>query len=194
MLARPPAERRISRQHVAPGFIPCDGTGGPRWTGGARGPRCLNVGSRFDHATSAAARLTCVPEEIPTPGCSNLGHPPEAKGYELIVGAFGGGKAYNLYTFSQNFPPDSIRLFFTGDGALRTDLTRFEELGALKLLQPTASSNVGPYRATTREIRFANATNSMVRRPVALRVESFPSVQRTGPRRPENKRSYEVRT
>ena len=133
-------------------------------------------------------------EQIPTPGCSNLGHPPEAKGYELIVGAFAGRRGDNLYTVSRNFQPDSICLFFAGDGTFWTDLTRFEELGALKLLQPTASSNVGPYRATTREIRFANATNSMVRRPVALRVESFPSVQRTGPRRPENKRSYEVRT
>ena len=67
----------------------------------------------------------------------------EAKGYELMVGAFGGGKAYNLYTFSQNFKPDSIRLFFAGEGTFWTDLTRFEELGAAKLLQPTAKSKSG---------------------------------------------------
>ena len=67
----------------------------------------------------------------------------DAKGYELMVGAFGGGKAYNLYTFSQNFKPDSIRLFFAGEGTFWTDLTRFEELGAAKLLQPTAKSKSG---------------------------------------------------
>jgi len=60
----------------------------------------------------------------------------EAKGYQLLVGALGSGQAYNLYTFAENFKPESIRLFFAGDGTFWTDLTRFEELGAAKLLQP----------------------------------------------------------
>jgi regulator of protease activity HflC (stomatin/prohibitin superfamily) len=59
----------------------------------------------------------------------------EAKGYELLVNAFGSGQAYNLYTFAENFKPESIRLFFAGDGTFWTDLTRFEELGAAKVLQ-----------------------------------------------------------
>ena len=40
----------------------------------------------------------------------------EAEGYEMLVNAFGGGEAYNLYTFAENFKPDSIRLFFAGEG------------------------------------------------------------------------------
>ncbi len=58
----------------------------------------------------------------------------EAKGYEMLVNAFGSGEAYNLYTFAEHFQPESIRLFFAGDGTLWTDLSRFEELGAAKLL------------------------------------------------------------
>lgn len=60
----------------------------------------------------------------------------EAKGYQMLVSAFGSGQAYNLYTFAQNFQPDSIRLFFAGEGTFWTDLTRFEEVGAARLLQP----------------------------------------------------------
>lgn len=62
----------------------------------------------------------------------------EAQGYQLLVNAFGSGHAYNLYTFAENFEPESIRLFFAGDGTFWTDLSRFEELGAAKLLKPTA--------------------------------------------------------
>ncbi len=61
----------------------------------------------------------------------------EAKGYELLVGAFGSGEAYNLYTFAENFTPASVRLFFAGDGTFWTDLSRFEELGAAKVLEQT---------------------------------------------------------
>ncbi len=64
----------------------------------------------------------------------------EAKGYELLVNAFGGGQAYNLYTFAENFQPESIRLFFAGDGTFWTDLSRFEQVGAAKLLQPPPRS------------------------------------------------------
>jgi hypothetical protein len=60
----------------------------------------------------------------------------EAKGYEMLVNAFGGGQAYNLYTFAENFKPDSIQLFFAGDGTFWTDLSRFEEVGAARLLRP----------------------------------------------------------
>jgi hypothetical protein len=60
----------------------------------------------------------------------------EAEGYKMLVDAFGSPKAYNLYTFAENFKPESIRLFFAGEGTFWTDLTRFEEAGAAKLLQP----------------------------------------------------------
>jgi len=63
----------------------------------------------------------------------------EAQGYELLVGAFGSGHAYNMFTFAENFEPESIRLFFAGDGTFWTDLSRFEELGAAKLLKPPAA-------------------------------------------------------
>jgi len=59
----------------------------------------------------------------------------EAKGYEMLVDAFGSGHAYNLYTFAENFQPESIRLFFAGEGTFWTDLARFEQLGAAKLLE-----------------------------------------------------------
>ena len=60
----------------------------------------------------------------------------EADGYKLLVNALGGGRAYNLYTFAENFQPESIRLFFAGNGTFWTDLSRFEEVGAARLLQP----------------------------------------------------------
>lgn len=62
----------------------------------------------------------------------------EAQGYEMLVGAMGGGKAYNLYTFAENFEPESIRMFFAGDGTFWTDLSRFEQVGAAKLLEGAA--------------------------------------------------------
>ncbi|MBI4718639.1 MAG: hypothetical protein HY763_12590 [Planctomycetes bacterium] len=65
----------------------------------------------------------------------------DAKGYRLLVDALGGGQAYNLYTFAENFRPQSIRLFFAGDGTFWTDLKGFEELGAAKLLQPAADAS-----------------------------------------------------
>jgi regulator of protease activity HflC (stomatin/prohibitin superfamily) len=59
----------------------------------------------------------------------------EAEGYKLLVGAFGSPRAYNLYTFAKNFEPQSIQLFFAGEGTFWTDLSRFEEAGAARLLQ-----------------------------------------------------------
>ncbi len=65
----------------------------------------------------------------------------EAEGYEMLVNAIGGGHAFNLYTFAENFQPDSIRLFFAGEGTFWTDLSRFEEVGAAKVLQQTADGS-----------------------------------------------------
>jgi hypothetical protein len=59
----------------------------------------------------------------------------EAEGYKLLVEAFGSPQAYNLYTFAENFAPDSIKIFYAGEGTFWTDLSRFEELGAAKVLQ-----------------------------------------------------------
>ncbi len=59
----------------------------------------------------------------------------EAEGYKLLVGAFGSPRAYNLYTFADNFEPKSIRIFFAGDGTFWTDLNRFQELGAATILE-----------------------------------------------------------
>ncbi|MBI3832741.1 MAG: hypothetical protein HY287_00240 [Planctomycetes bacterium] len=59
----------------------------------------------------------------------------EAKGFELLVNAFGSGYAYNLYTFAENFQPQSIHLIYAGEGTFWTDLSRFDEAGAAKVLQ-----------------------------------------------------------
>lgn len=61
----------------------------------------------------------------------------EAKGYEMLVQAFGGGEAYNLYTFAENFKPESIQMFFAGEGTFWTDLSRMQDIGAAKVLQQT---------------------------------------------------------
>jgi regulator of protease activity HflC (stomatin/prohibitin superfamily) len=63
----------------------------------------------------------------------------EADGYRLLVDAFGSGAAFNLYTFAENFQPESIRLFFAGDGTFWTDLKRFEEIGAARIMQQTSA-------------------------------------------------------
>ncbi len=68
----------------------------------------------------------------------------EAKGYQMLIQAFGSGRAYNLYTFAENFAPESIRLFYAGDGTFWTDLSRFEELGAAKLLRPADAETDRP--------------------------------------------------
>jgi len=60
----------------------------------------------------------------------------QADGYRLLVDAFGGGRAFNMYTFADKFEPESIRIFYAGEGTFWTDLDRFEELGAAKVLQP----------------------------------------------------------
>lgn len=67
----------------------------------------------------------------------------EAQGYKMLIDAFGSAEAYNLYTFAQNFKPESIRLFFAGEGTFWTDLSRFEEVGAARLLKPPAGNPDG---------------------------------------------------
>ncbi len=66
---------------------------------------------------------------------ARLANDAEAQGYEMLVGAFGSPRAYNLYTFAKNFEPQSIRLFFAGNGTFWTDLSRLQETGTAKLLQ-----------------------------------------------------------
>jgi regulator of protease activity HflC (stomatin/prohibitin superfamily) len=71
----------------------------------------------------------------------------EAQGYEMLVGALGSGHAYNLYTFAENFEPESIQLFFAGEGTFWTDLSRLEQIGAAKLMQQ-AGPPVGEVQGT----------------------------------------------
>ncbi len=59
----------------------------------------------------------------------------EAKGYRMLIDAFGSPAAYNLYTFAENFEPQSIRLFFAGEGTFWTDLNSLQDAGAMKLLK-----------------------------------------------------------
>lgn len=61
----------------------------------------------------------------------------EADGKRMFVEAFGSGRAYNLYTFAQNFAPDSVRLIFAGEGTFWTDLTSLQDAAAMKLLKAT---------------------------------------------------------
>ncbi len=68
----------------------------------------------------------------------------EAKGYKMLVEAFGSARAYNLYTFAENFQPQSIKLIFAGEGTFWTDLGKFEEVGAAKILQSAATSQSRP--------------------------------------------------
>ncbi len=58
----------------------------------------------------------------------------EASGKRLFIEAFGSGRAYSLYTFAENFSPDSVRLIFAGEGTFWTDLTRLQDAAAMELL------------------------------------------------------------
>lgn len=59
----------------------------------------------------------------------------EAEGKAMMVQAFGNGRAYNLYTFAENFAPDSIRLIFAGNGTFWTDLNRAQDAAMMNLLK-----------------------------------------------------------
>lgn len=58
-----------------------------------------------------------------------------AAGKRLMIEAFGSGSAYNLYTFSQNFSPESVRLIFAGEGTFWTDLSKVQDAASLQLLK-----------------------------------------------------------
>lgn len=59
----------------------------------------------------------------------------EADGKRMMVEAFGSGRAFNLYTFAENFQPESIRLFFSGEGTFWTDMNRLQDAAAMELLR-----------------------------------------------------------
>jgi SPFH domain / Band 7 family len=59
----------------------------------------------------------------------------DADGRRLMIEAFGSGRAYNLFTFAENFAPERITLFYAGDGTFWTDLTRMQDAAALEVLQ-----------------------------------------------------------
>lgn len=68
----------------------------------------------------------------------------EADGKRILVEALGSGEAYNLYTFARNFEPESIRLFFAGEGTFWTDLRNIEEMGAMQIMRETAGKKTSP--------------------------------------------------
>jgi hypothetical protein len=65
----------------------------------------------------------------------------EAAAKRLMVEAFGGGPAYNLYTFAMGFDPDSIRLIFAGEGTFWTDLSKLQDAATLELLKNRPKGN-----------------------------------------------------
>ncbi len=78
----------------------------------------------------------------------------DADGKRLMVQAFGSGAAYNLYTFAENFSPESIRLIFAGEGTFWTDLSKLQDVAGMKLLQSTEAPPREPRApATTPESR-----------------------------------------
>lgn len=73
-------------------------------------------------------------------GVEQLLNQAQADGKRMFVEAFGSSRAYNLYTFAENFAPESIRLIFAGDGTLWTDLGSFQEAAARRVLQDALPS------------------------------------------------------
>lgn len=69
-----------------------------------------------------------------------LSNQAEADGKKMLIDAFGSGRAYNLYTFAEQFEPESIRLIFAGEGTFWTDLTRLQDAAALELLRTSNES------------------------------------------------------
>jgi hypothetical protein len=63
----------------------------------------------------------------------------DAKGAALMVQALGTPQAYNQYIFAKNFAPTDLRLIFAGPGTMWTDLKSFQEVGAVKMMQPAAT-------------------------------------------------------
>lgn len=77
----------------------------------------------------------------------------EADGKKMLVQAFGSGAAYNMYTFAENFSPDTIQMIFAGEGTFWTDLRRFEEVGAAQLMRQTTGQSPRPSSSATRPAR-----------------------------------------
>ncbi len=73
-----------------------------------------------------------------------LANQAEADGKRLLIDAFGSGRAYNLYTFAENFDPESIRLIFAGEGTFWTDLSRLQDAAALELLKSSGNEKQRP--------------------------------------------------
>lgn len=71
----------------------------------------------------------------------------DADGKRMMIEAFGSGRAYNLYTFAEHFAPDSVQLFFAGEGTFWTDLSRLQDAAALRVLEsqkPTGAAAPKP--------------------------------------------------
>ncbi|MFO0839760.1 MAG: SPFH domain-containing protein [Phycisphaerae bacterium] len=64
----------------------------------------------------------------------------EADGRRMLVEAFGGGRAFNLYTFAEKFEPESIRLIFAGEGTFWTDLSKLQDVSSMQLLKDAADA------------------------------------------------------
>jgi regulator of protease activity HflC (stomatin/prohibitin superfamily) len=62
----------------------------------------------------------------------------DADGKRMMIEAFGTGRAYNLYTFAESFDPQSIQLYYAGEGTFWTDLNRLQDAAALELLKKSA--------------------------------------------------------
>jgi hypothetical protein len=62
----------------------------------------------------------------------------------MLIEAFGTGTAYNLYTFAQEFKPESINLIFAGPGTFWTDLAGVQDVAGMKLLQSGAAAPAPP--------------------------------------------------
>ena len=69
-----------------------------------------------------------------------LANQAEADGKRLMIEAFGTGRAYNLFTFANDFDPDSIRLIFAGEGTFWTDLNRLQDAASLELLKSSSQA------------------------------------------------------
>ena len=71
-----------------------------------------------------------------------LANDAEARGYEMLVQAFGSGDAFNLYTFAEHFHPESIQMIFAGEGTLWTDLKSFQNVSAAKIIEQASYKGV----------------------------------------------------
>lgn len=99
--------------------------------------RDLDVSQIDRQAAELGAEQTRVTGRAKTQ-VEQLKNQAQADGKRMFVEAFGSGRAYNLYTFAQNFAPDSIRLIFAGPGTFWTDLTKLQDAASMELLKQTS--------------------------------------------------------